>query len=113
MKQSTLRQIIREELEKSIQTLDTYKINYINGIKKAIKNYPHTQNFVRKELIRLGKEKLEDLNTKELMKLNTETWKETKKDNPPSPIINYNQSDFNPYDLGKGKGYMGATYTGD
>jgi len=113
MNKSTLKQIIREELEKAQQTVDTYKINYINGIKKAIKNYPHTQNFVGKELIKLGKERLEDLDVKELMNLNIETWKEAKKDDSPSPSIDPNQSDYNPYDLGKSKGFMGATYTGD
>ena len=113
MNKSTLKQIIREELEKAQQIVNRSKQVYIRGIKKAIKDYPHTQNFVGKELIRLGKERLEDVDVEELMKLNVNTWKEAKKNEPPSPQIDPNQSDFNPYSLGKSKGYMGATYTGD
>jgi hypothetical protein len=113
MNKPTLKQIIREELEKSQYIINRAKQSHIRGIKKAIKDYPKVQNFVGKELIRLGKERLEDLDINDLINLNISTWKEAKKDLPSSPKIDPNQKTFNPYDLGKGKGYMGATYTGD
>ncbi len=112
MNKSTLKQIIREELEKAQQTVNIYKNSAINGIKQAIKKDSRLENFVGKYLIRLEKEKLGDLDLSELQNLNKKVWEEYNRLNPQhniSPSIN---TDIDPYILDKPDS-MGRLYRGD
>jgi len=72
MIKSTLKQIIKEELGKTLQNIDAYKSSAIRGIQKMIKDNPQAQSFVGEKLIELGKEELKDLDTKEAFRLNTD-----------------------------------------
>lgn len=109
MKKSELKQIIREEIQKAQQKVDIYKNNYIKGIKNIIRDNPEAQNFVGKELLKLGKERLNDLSSSEAQNLNIQVIQNFGKSQPSLKPT----QDVDPYILGKGKGYMGATYTGD
>jgi CHASE3 domain sensor protein len=106
MNKSTLKQIIREELEKAQQTVDIYKNNYIRGIQSIIKQNPEAQNFVGKELIKMDKESLKDLTAKEAMKLNTLLLQTFKKSTTPQT-----STDYNPYDMPSGR--PSGNWTGD
>jgi CHASE3 domain sensor protein len=106
MNKSTLKQIIREELEKAQQTVDIYKNNYIRGIQSIIKQNPEAQNFIGKELIKMDKESLKDLTAKEAMELNTLLLQTFKKSTPTQT-----STDYNPYDMPSGR--PSGNWTGD
>jgi hypothetical protein len=82
---------------------------YIRGIKGIISRYGmKSQAYINNQLN--GRE-LNDLNDDEVMKLNIDLQKyvsslQPQKQTDPNP-------NFDPYLLGKGKGYLGSTYTGD
>ena len=72
MKKSELKQLIKEEIKKTLKEIDTFREDYIMGIKSMIRNNPEKQldKFVSSELLRMGRERLEDLTREEAQKLN-------------------------------------------
>ena len=110
MKKSDLKQIIREELEKMDKKLNRSKNTWINAIQNIIRDNEEAQNYLGKHLLKIKKERLNDLSFQEILNLHSDIIEKFTK---PNPSIDPNQN-VNPYDiLNKGKGHLGATYTGD
>ena len=82
-----------------LKEIDTFRENYIMGIKSMIRNNPEKQldKFVSSELLRMGRERLEDLTREEAQKLNTNLANYKNKDTKPSPTL---KPLSNPRDMG-------------
>lgn len=82
---------------------------YIRGIKGIVSRYgKKAQAYVNNQLD--GRE-LRHLNDDEVMKLNIDLQKYVSSLQPPKQTDS--KTNFDPYLLGKGKGHLGSTYTGD
>ena len=74
MKHSKLKQLIKEEIINILsEEFDQIRQNYIDGIKSMMKRFgDKSKKYISFRLSKMKKEKLEDLSTEELEKLNIE-----------------------------------------